>query len=46
MYLMLAAESAEFLQFQPLGGGLFVLGLIVVLAFALSALKRNNFARH
>jgi hypothetical protein len=32
------AEGAELLQLQPLGLGLLVLGLAVVLAFALGAL--------
>jgi hypothetical protein len=35
---MATTESAEFLQFQPLGLGLLILGLAVVLAFALGAL--------
>jgi hypothetical protein len=38
MRLMLAAESAEFLQFQPFGHGFLVLGGAVVLPFALGAL--------
>jgi hypothetical protein len=42
--LMLAAKRAEFAELQPLGFGLLVLGLAVVLSLALSALQCNNFA--
>jgi hypothetical protein len=38
MYPMYAAERTEFLHLQPLGLGLLVLGLAVILAFALGAL--------
>jgi hypothetical protein len=38
MYPMYAAKRAELLQLQPLGLGLLVLGLAVVLVFALGAL--------
>jgi hypothetical protein len=38
MHPMLAAKRAELLQFQPLGHGLLVLGLTVVLSLALGAL--------
>ena len=41
---MAAAKGAEFLQFQPLGLGLLILGLAVVLAFALGALQSNDFS--
>src|SRR5260370_27783929 len=44
--LVLAAERAELLQLDPLGGQFLVLGVRVVLALALGTLKRNNFARH
>jgi hypothetical protein len=44
MYPMYAAKRAELLQFQPLGLGLLVLGLAVVLAFALGALQSDNFS--
>ncbi len=44
MCLMHAAEGAELLQLQPLGLGLLVLGFAVILAFALGALQRNDFA--
>jgi hypothetical protein len=40
---MYAAKSAEFLQLQPLGLGLLVLGLAVVLAFTLGALQCDDF---
>jgi hypothetical protein len=43
MYPMNAAEGAKLLQFQPLGLGLLVLGLAVVLVFALGALQCNDF---
>jgi hypothetical protein len=39
-----AAEGAKLLQLQTLGLGLLVLGLAVVLAFALGALQCNDFA--
>jgi len=38
MYPMNAAKCAELLHFQPLGLGLLILGLAVILAFALGAL--------
>jgi hypothetical protein len=44
MYPMYAAKRAELLQFQALGLGLLVLGLAIVLAFALGALQSDNFA--
>jgi hypothetical protein len=44
MYPMYAAEGAKLLHLQPLGLGLLVLGLAVVLAFALGALQSNDFA--
>src|SRR5258708_6959155 len=44
VHLMLAAKRAEFLEFNPLGGGLLVLGTAVVLPLALSTLKSDNFA--
>jgi hypothetical protein len=44
MNLVTTAKTAEFLQFQPLGLGLLVLGRTVVLVFALGALQRNDFA--
>jgi hypothetical protein len=37
-----AAKGAELLQLQPLGLGLLVLGLAVVLALALGALQCND----
>jgi hypothetical protein len=37
------AEGAELLHLQPLGLGLLVLGLAVVLVFALGALQCDNF---
>jgi hypothetical protein len=43
VYPMYAAKSAEFLQLQPLGLGLLVLGLAVVLAFTLGALQCDDF---
>jgi hypothetical protein len=39
---MYPAKSAELLQLQTLGLGLLVLGLAVVLAFALGALQGND----
>jgi hypothetical protein len=42
--LMFAAKRAEFLELQPVGMELLVLGLAVVLAFALGALQSNDFA--
>jgi uncharacterized membrane protein (DUF441 family) len=44
MRLMLAAKRAELLQLQPLGLGLLVLGLAVILPFALGALHGYDFA--
>jgi hypothetical protein len=44
MIPMNPAEGAELLQFQPLGLGLLVLGLTVVLVLALGALHCNDFA--
>jgi hypothetical protein len=44
MYPMDTAKRAELLQFQPLGLGLLILGLAIVLAFALGALQSDNFA--
>jgi hypothetical protein len=44
MHPMHAAKRAELLQFQPLGLGLLILGLAVVLVFALGALQSDNFA--
>jgi heme/copper-type cytochrome/quinol oxidase subunit 1 len=44
--LVLAARRTEFAELQPFGGGLLVLGLAVVLAFALGALKRDDFSWH
>jgi hypothetical protein len=44
--LVLAAMPAELLHFQPLGGGLLVLGAGIVPVLALSALERNDIARH
>jgi hypothetical protein len=41
---MYATEGAKLLQLQPLGLGLLVLRLAVVLAFALGALQCNDFA--
>jgi hypothetical protein len=46
MDLVLAAERAELLQLDPLGGQLLILGVRIVLALALAALKRNDFAWH
>jgi len=42
--LMLAAKRAEFLELDPLGGGLLVLGAAVVFSLALGTLKSDNFA--
>jgi len=42
--LMLAAKRAKFVELQPLGLSLLVLGLAIVFSFALSALQSNNFA--
>src|SRR3984957_1192729 len=44
VYPVYAAKGAEFLQLQPFGLGLLVLGFAVVLVFALGALHRDNFA--
>jgi hypothetical protein len=46
MRLMLPAERAELLQFQPFRGGPLVLGLAVIAVLALPALELNNFAWH
>jgi hypothetical protein len=39
---MAAAKGAKLLQLQPLSLGLLVLGLAIVLAFALGALQSND----
>jgi hypothetical protein len=44
--VMLAARRTEFLKLKTRRGRLFVLHVRVVLALALSALKRYNFAWH
>src|SRR5258708_3374974 len=44
VHLMLAAKRAEFLEFNPLGSGLLVLGTAIVFSLALSTLKSDNFA--
>jgi hypothetical protein len=44
VYPVYAAKGAEFLQLQPLGLGLLILGLAIVLAFALGALQSDNFS--
>jgi uncharacterized membrane protein (DUF441 family) len=44
MYPMHTAKRAELLQLQPLGLGLLILGLAVVLAFAFGALQCNDLA--
>ena len=41
---MYPAKGTELLQLQTLGLGLLILGLAVVLAFALGALHSNDFA--
>jgi hypothetical protein len=41
---MAAAKGAKLLQLQPLRLGLLILGLAIVLAFALGALQSNNFS--
>jgi hypothetical protein len=46
MRLMLAAERAEFLHFEPLCRGPLVFGLAVIAVLALTALELNNFAWH
>src|SRR5579871_274011 len=46
MHLVLAAFRAEFLHFEPLRRGFFVLCIRVIAPFALGALHRNNFAWH
>jgi hypothetical protein len=43
---MLAAMPAEFLHFQALGGGLFILSAGVVTVLALRALKCDDVASH
>src|SRR5271163_4145178 len=43
MYPMYAAKSAELLQFQPLGLGLLIFSLAVILVFALGTLQSDNF---
>src|ERR1700693_1464308 len=40
--LMLAAQRAEFVEREPLGFSLLVLGLAIVLSLALSALQRYD----
>src|ERR1700749_320340 len=44
MYLVTAAKSAKLLQFQPLGFGLLVFSLAVVLVLTVGALQSDNFA--
>jgi hypothetical protein len=44
--MVLAAEGAEFLHLEPLGGRLLILHAGVILPLALGALKCNLFARH
>jgi hypothetical protein len=44
--LVLPAMPAEFLHFQALGSGLFVLGAGVIAVLALRALKSDDIARH
>jgi hypothetical protein len=44
MYPMYPAKRAELFQLQPLGLGLLVLGLAVVLVLALGALQCDDFA--
>ena len=46
MQLMLAAIRAELLKLDPLRSGFLVLSLGIIPVFALSALKRNDIARH
>jgi hypothetical protein len=41
--LVLAAIRAELAQFDPLGGGLLILGLRIVAVLALTALEGNDF---
>jgi hypothetical protein len=41
---MAAAKGAKLLQLQPLRLGFLILGLAIVLAFALGALQSNNFS--
>ena len=43
---MFAAVRAEFLHFEPAGGGFLVLGAGVVAVFTLAALERNDFSGH
>ena len=40
------AERTELAHLKTLGGGLLILRLAVILAFALCALERDNFSRH
>jgi hypothetical protein len=44
--LMLAALRTELFHFETFGGRLFVFRVAIVPIFALSALERNDFARH
>ena len=46
MWLVLTAERAELLHFQPLSCGLLVFSFAVVTVFALTALELNNFSWH
>src|SRR5271169_6705443 len=46
VWLVLPAVPAEFFHLQALGRGLLVLGAGIVPVLALSALKRNDVARH
>jgi hypothetical protein len=46
MRLVLPAMPAKLLEFQPLRGGLLVLGGRVVPVLALRALEGNDVARH
>jgi hypothetical protein len=46
MASVLAATTTKLLKFQPIGGGLLVLGRCVVAALAVSALEHNVIARH
>jgi hypothetical protein len=44
MHLMLPAERAEFLHFQPVGHCFLILGLAVILSLTFGALKCDDFA--
>jgi len=46
MTCVLAATTAEFAEFQPVGRGLLVLGRHVVPTLAIGALKHNVIAWH